>query len=60
MSKQKKEGQRIGKCECGGEVRGIYQFDRLFTWCETCTSVVKMRASSLSNGERDWAIDGSV
>jgi len=47
MSKQKKEGQRIGKCECGGEVRGIYQFGRL-------------RASSLSNGERDWAIDGSV
>lgn len=42
MSKEKPEGRRIGKCECGGTVRGIDQFDRLWTWCEKCTPVVKV------------------
>jgi hypothetical protein len=36
---KKREGKHICKCECGGEVRGIEQFDRLFTWCEKCTPV---------------------
>lgn len=42
MSK-KKEGRRICKCECGGEVRGIDQFGQLFTWCEKCTPVEKVK-----------------
>lgn len=40
---KKKEGRHVGKCECGGEVRGVEQFDRLWTWCERCTPVQTMR-----------------
>ena len=43
MSKRKKlEGRYICKCECGGQVRGIEDFGRLFTWCEKCTPVEVM------------------
>lgn len=38
---EKREGKYICKCECGGQVRGIEQFGRLFTWCEKCTLIVK-------------------
>lgn len=38
--KQRKEGRHVGRCECGGEVRGVEQFGRLFTWCERCTPIV--------------------
>lgn len=37
---KKKEGKFICKCECGGQVRGVEQFGRLFTWCESCTPVI--------------------
>lgn len=37
---KKQDGKYICKCECGGQVRGVEQFGRLFTWCETCTPVV--------------------
>jgi hypothetical protein len=39
---KKQEGRRICKCECGGTVRGVEQFDRLWTWCTKCTPVVKV------------------
>lgn len=41
MSKRAKkaEGRVIGKCECGGTVRGIKDLGRLWTWCEKCTPV---------------------
>lgn len=38
---QKALGRHICKCECGGIVRGVRDFDRLWTWCEKCTPVVK-------------------
>lgn len=38
MAKEPKP-KRICKCECGGTVRGVEQFDRLFTWCEKCSPV---------------------
>lgn len=40
----RREGLRICKCECGGEVRGIHSMGRLFTWCEKCTPVVMITA----------------
>ena len=32
----------ICKCECGGNVRGVKDFGRLFTWCTKCTPVVRV------------------
>jgi hypothetical protein len=29
----------ICKCECGGNVLGVRDFGRLFTWCDRCTPV---------------------
>ena len=44
MPKRKKlEGRYICKCECGGQVRGIKDFERLFSWCEKCTPVEKVK-----------------
>jgi hypothetical protein len=42
MSKKKKEGRRICKCDCGGTVHGVEDFDRVFSWCDTCTPVIKI------------------
>lgn len=44
---KKREGRRLGKCECAGEVRGVEDFGRLFTWCEKCTPVVKISATAV-------------
>lgn len=44
--REKREGRHVCKCECGGEVRGIEQFDRLWTWCERCSPVVRIPVSS--------------
>lgn len=41
--KKRQEGRRVGKCECGGTVRGVEGFGLLFTWCEKCTPVVKVK-----------------
>lgn len=41
MKKEHKE-RRICKCECGGIVRGVESFGRLWTWCEKCTPVVNI------------------
>jgi hypothetical protein len=38
---KKKDGKFVCRCECGGEVRGIKSIGRQFTWCESCTPVVK-------------------
>ena len=46
MPKRKLEGRYVCKCECGGQVRGIKDFGRLFTWCEKCTPV--------ENGAKEW------
>lgn len=46
--RKRKEGRRICKCECGGEVRGVESFGRMFSWCEKCTPVVTIRP----HGER--------
>lgn len=53
MSKrQNDKGRQIGKCECGGIVRGVEQFDRLWTWCEKCSPVVKVTAPSVTRPDR--------
>lgn len=39
----KPEGRYVCKCECGGQVRGVEQFGRLFTWCTKCTPVVTVK-----------------
>lgn len=36
-------GRYICKCECGGDVRGVHQFGRLWTWCTKCTPVVTVK-----------------
>lgn len=41
------KGRRICKCECGGQVRGIRDFGRLWTWCEKCTPVERVNISVL-------------
>jgi len=46
VAKEKKD-RRICKCECGGIVRGIEQFGRLFTWCEKCSPVVRISIDSM-------------
>lgn len=46
MKQCEAEGERICKCECGGQVRGIWEFERLWTWCEKCTPVVKITPSA--------------
>lgn len=46
----KREGRRICTCECGGEVRGLESFGRLFTWCEKCTPVEIVKATPLDLG----------
>lgn len=33
----------ICKCECGGDVRGVEEFGRLWTWCESCSPVIKFK-----------------
>jgi hypothetical protein len=42
MAKEPNE-KRICKCDCGGTVRGVEQFGRLFTWCDKCTPVVSLK-----------------
>lgn len=39
--REKKEGRHVCKCDCGGALRGVEEFGRLWTWCEKCTPVVK-------------------
>ena len=29
----------VCQCECGGRVRGVWQFGRLFSYCEKCTQM---------------------
>lgn len=48
----KREGKYICKCECGGQVRGVEQFGRLFTWCEKCSPVVKMPGAPTAGEEK--------
>ena len=48
MARKKPEGRRICKCECGGVVRGVESFGRLFTWCEKCTPVVTFTVTDLT------------
>lgn len=45
---KRKEGRHVCKCECGGEVRGIESLGRLFTWCEKCTPVVKIKCEAVA------------
>ena len=33
----------VCKCECGGRVRGAFSFGRLWSYCESCTPVQKVR-----------------
>lgn len=43
-------GQRtryVCKCQCGGNVRGVRDFGRLWTWCTKCTPVVKVNLGRL-------------
>ena len=38
----------LGKCECGGNVRGVGAFERIFSWCTKCTPVQKIDVSKLN------------
>jgi hypothetical protein len=42
-----KTDKRLGKCDCGGEVRGVFDFDRWFSWCEKCSPVVKVDVATV-------------
>lgn len=41
--KKEPDEKNIGKCECGGVVRGVEEFGRLFTWCMKCTPVTPVK-----------------
>ena len=43
MSDLAEKGDYVCQCECGGDVRGVEQFGRLWTWCEKCTPVVNVK-----------------
>jgi hypothetical protein len=49
MTKAKDGSHWICRCECGGQVRGVHQFGRLFSWCTVCTPVVKVDVPSALN-----------
>ena len=36
------DSRHVCACECGGEVRGVEQFGRQFTWCTKCTPVTRV------------------
>jgi hypothetical protein len=40
-------GRYVCACECGGTVRGVEQLGRLFTWCDRCTPVVRVKVSAV-------------
>lgn len=48
--------KNMGRCDCGGTVRGIEEHGRWFTWCEKCTPVVvvkrTVRAAASAIAER--------
>lgn len=46
------EGEFVCKCECGGNVLGVRDFGRLWTWCDTCTPVVKVDVTKLGHPVR--------
>lgn len=45
----------LGKCECGGQVRGVHQFGQWFSWCESCKEGVAVRIADIEN-QRDVAL----
>jgi hypothetical protein len=45
------DGEFVCKCECGGNVLGVREFGRLFTWCTECTPITKV---CLKGGSRDY------
>lgn len=48
---KKKEGKFVCRCECGGQVRGVESFGRLWTWCEKCTPKTEDEAAeAMDNG----------
>lgn len=50
----KQDGRYVCKCECGGQVRGVGQFGRLWTWCTKCTPVVTVKVpSAMAISHRD-------
>lgn len=44
--------ERIGKCDCGGTVYGVRQFDQVFSWCDTCSPVVTVDVNKLLSQTR--------
>ena len=55
MAKRRKlEGRHVCKCECGGEVRGVKEFGRLWTWCEECSPVVTIKTDALNKERAEW------
>lgn len=36
------------KCGCGGNVRGVKDFSRLFTWCTKCTPIQKVSVRKIN------------
>ena len=44
-----REGRFVCKCECGGDVLGVPQFGRLWTWCTKCTPVVQVQIPAKLN-----------
>ncbi len=42
---QKPDGRFVGRCSCGGSVRCVRGLGRLFTWCNKCTPVRKIKGN---------------
>jgi hypothetical protein len=51
MPKRKPKDKRICRCECGGWVRGVQDFGRLWTYCDKCTPVVIVSAAALASAQ---------
>ena len=41
------------ECECGGQVRGVEDFGRMWTWCEKCSPVVVIRSAALGESAKE-------
>ena len=48
-------GQFVCRCECGGDVMGVSQLGKLWTWCTKCTPVMKVAVPAAPAGNQRGA-----